>query len=179
MANDAKGKGGERQFNGLIDVYAKTLKTDGIQVKFIFSKKATKIEKKIEINWPLVSVKSMVEISQIFVAFWKKTIIKTILWFWLFSAILFWPFFRAFDSSLDILWQIIGGKKSSNNFDTWGLKMTFFTDQQQFCKFFPPNLILATFWQFSTTFDPFLSGQVQIRFDFSFHNLWRIIGEEG
>ena len=46
LANDAKGKGGERQFNGLIDVYAKTLKTDGIQVKFIFSKKATKIEKK-------------------------------------------------------------------------------------------------------------------------------------
>ena len=31
LANDAKGKGGERQFNGLIDVYAKTLKSDGIQ----------------------------------------------------------------------------------------------------------------------------------------------------
>jgi len=31
LANDAKGKGGERQFNGLIDVYVKTLKTDGIQ----------------------------------------------------------------------------------------------------------------------------------------------------
>merc|ERR1712110_886999 len=31
LANDAKGKGGERRFNGLIDVYAKTLKTDGIQ----------------------------------------------------------------------------------------------------------------------------------------------------
>merc|ERR1719341_180207 len=31
LANDAKGKGGERQFNGLIDVYAKTLKVDGIQ----------------------------------------------------------------------------------------------------------------------------------------------------
>ena len=31
MANDAKGKGGERQFNGLIDVYTKTLKSDGIQ----------------------------------------------------------------------------------------------------------------------------------------------------
>merc|ERR1712223_545158 len=31
LANDAKGKGGERQFNGLIEVYAKTLKTDGIQ----------------------------------------------------------------------------------------------------------------------------------------------------
>merc|ERR1712106_316156 len=31
LANDAKGKGGERQFNGLIDVYSKTLKTDGIQ----------------------------------------------------------------------------------------------------------------------------------------------------
>jgi len=31
LANDAKGKGGERQFNGLVDVYAKTLKTDGIQ----------------------------------------------------------------------------------------------------------------------------------------------------
>ena len=31
MANDAKGKGGERQFNGLIDVYVKTLKSDGIQ----------------------------------------------------------------------------------------------------------------------------------------------------
>ena len=42
LANDAKGKGGERQFNGLIDVYAKTLKTDGIQVKFIFSKKGHK-----------------------------------------------------------------------------------------------------------------------------------------
>merc|ERR1712224_712046 len=26
LANDAKGKGGERQFNGLIDVYVKTLK---------------------------------------------------------------------------------------------------------------------------------------------------------
>jgi len=31
LANDAKGKGGERQYNGLIDVYKKTLKTDGIQ----------------------------------------------------------------------------------------------------------------------------------------------------
>merc|ERR1712080_431177 len=31
LANDAKGKGGERQFNGLIDVFVKTLKTDGIQ----------------------------------------------------------------------------------------------------------------------------------------------------
>lgn len=31
LANDAKGKGGERQFNGLVDVYSKTLKTDGIQ----------------------------------------------------------------------------------------------------------------------------------------------------
>jgi len=31
LANDAKGKGGERQFNGLIDVYRKTLKSDGIQ----------------------------------------------------------------------------------------------------------------------------------------------------
>jgi len=31
LANDAKGKGGERQFNGLIDVYVKTLKADGIQ----------------------------------------------------------------------------------------------------------------------------------------------------
>jgi len=31
LANDAKGKGGERQFNGLIDVYTKTIKTDGIQ----------------------------------------------------------------------------------------------------------------------------------------------------
>jgi len=33
LANDTKSskKGGERQFNGLIDVYAKTLKTDGIQ----------------------------------------------------------------------------------------------------------------------------------------------------
>merc|ERR1711976_58286 len=30
LANDAKSKGGERQFNGLIDVYKKTLKTDGI-----------------------------------------------------------------------------------------------------------------------------------------------------
>jgi len=30
LANDAKGKGGERQFNGLIDVYVKTLKSDGI-----------------------------------------------------------------------------------------------------------------------------------------------------
>merc|ERR1739845_114866 len=26
LANDAKGKGGERQFNGLVDVYVKTLK---------------------------------------------------------------------------------------------------------------------------------------------------------
>lgn len=31
LANDAKSKGGERQFNGLIDVYTKTMKTDGIQ----------------------------------------------------------------------------------------------------------------------------------------------------
>merc|ERR1712233_149333 len=31
LANDAKGKGGERQFNGLIDVYVKTLKSDGIR----------------------------------------------------------------------------------------------------------------------------------------------------
>jgi len=31
LANDAKGKGGERQFNGLVDVYVKTLKVDGIQ----------------------------------------------------------------------------------------------------------------------------------------------------
>merc|ERR1711933_10862 len=33
LANDAKSakKGGERQFNGLIDVYRKTLKSDGIQ----------------------------------------------------------------------------------------------------------------------------------------------------
>jgi solute carrier family 25 (adenine nucleotide translocator) protein 4/5/6/31 len=32
LANDNKsaGKGGERQFNGLVDVYKKTLKTDGI-----------------------------------------------------------------------------------------------------------------------------------------------------
>jgi len=30
LANDAKGKGGERQFNGLIDVYRKTLASDGI-----------------------------------------------------------------------------------------------------------------------------------------------------
>merc|ERR1719318_2429233 len=27
LANDAKGKGGERQFNGLVDVYVKTLKS--------------------------------------------------------------------------------------------------------------------------------------------------------
>jgi len=31
LANDAKGKGGERQFNGLIDVYVKTIKSDGVQ----------------------------------------------------------------------------------------------------------------------------------------------------
>merc|ERR1712004_691964 len=31
LANDAKGKGGERQYNGLVDVYKKTLKSDGIQ----------------------------------------------------------------------------------------------------------------------------------------------------
>jgi len=31
LANDAKGKGGERMYKGLIDVYAKTLKSDGIQ----------------------------------------------------------------------------------------------------------------------------------------------------
>merc|ERR1712142_1200717 len=30
LANDAKGKGGERQFNGLVDVYVKTIKSDGI-----------------------------------------------------------------------------------------------------------------------------------------------------
>merc|ERR1712099_188910 len=28
---DAKGKGGERQYNGMIDVYVKTIKSDGIQ----------------------------------------------------------------------------------------------------------------------------------------------------
>merc|ERR1712036_67951 len=31
LANDAKGKGGERQFTGLIDIYVRTLKSDGIQ----------------------------------------------------------------------------------------------------------------------------------------------------
>lgn len=31
LANDAKSKDGKRQFNGLIDVYGKTLKSDGIQ----------------------------------------------------------------------------------------------------------------------------------------------------
>jgi len=31
LANDAKGKGGERMYSGLIDVYSKTLKSDGIQ----------------------------------------------------------------------------------------------------------------------------------------------------
>jgi len=31
LANDAKTKGGERQFNGMIDVYRKTLASDGIQ----------------------------------------------------------------------------------------------------------------------------------------------------
>jgi len=31
LANDNKGKGGERQYNGLIDVYRKTLASDGIQ----------------------------------------------------------------------------------------------------------------------------------------------------
>merc|ERR1712168_1049806 len=31
LANDAKGKDGKRQYNGLIDVYTKTLKSDGIQ----------------------------------------------------------------------------------------------------------------------------------------------------
>jgi solute carrier family 25 (adenine nucleotide translocator) protein 4/5/6/31 len=31
LANDAKDKGGERHYKGLIDVYAKTMKTDGIQ----------------------------------------------------------------------------------------------------------------------------------------------------
>merc|ERR1711881_649536 len=31
LANDAKVKGGERQFNGLVDVYKKTLASDGIQ----------------------------------------------------------------------------------------------------------------------------------------------------
>jgi len=31
LANDAKGKDGKRQFNGLIDVYKQTLKSDGIQ----------------------------------------------------------------------------------------------------------------------------------------------------
>ncbi len=31
LANDAKVKGKERQFNGLIDVYTKTFKSDGIQ----------------------------------------------------------------------------------------------------------------------------------------------------
>jgi len=31
LANDAKGKGGERQYKGLVDVYTKTIKSDGIQ----------------------------------------------------------------------------------------------------------------------------------------------------
>ena len=31
LANDVKGKTGERQFNGLVDVFVKTLKSDGIQ----------------------------------------------------------------------------------------------------------------------------------------------------
>merc|ERR1712244_131554 len=31
LANDAKGKGGERQYNGLVDVYKQTIKTDGVQ----------------------------------------------------------------------------------------------------------------------------------------------------
>merc|ERR1712121_261052 len=31
LANDNKAKGGERQYNGLVDVYRKTLKSDGIQ----------------------------------------------------------------------------------------------------------------------------------------------------
>jgi len=31
LANDAKGKGGERMFNGLVDVYVKTMKSDGIR----------------------------------------------------------------------------------------------------------------------------------------------------
>lgn len=31
LANDAKGKGGTRQYNGLIDVYRKTLASDGIR----------------------------------------------------------------------------------------------------------------------------------------------------
>ena len=30
LANDAKTKGAERQFNGLVDVYRKTLKSDGV-----------------------------------------------------------------------------------------------------------------------------------------------------
>merc|ERR1712190_404302 len=30
LANDAKGKDGKRQFNGLIDVYKKTIASDGI-----------------------------------------------------------------------------------------------------------------------------------------------------
>merc|ERR1711902_322112 len=31
LANDAKGKGGERKYKGLVDVYKQTLATDGIQ----------------------------------------------------------------------------------------------------------------------------------------------------
>lgn len=31
LANDAKSKDGKRQFNGMIDVYVKTIKSDGIQ----------------------------------------------------------------------------------------------------------------------------------------------------
>merc|ERR1712193_76245 len=31
LANDAKGKGGERQYKGLVDVYSKTIKSDGVQ----------------------------------------------------------------------------------------------------------------------------------------------------
>ena len=37
LANDLKSaKGGERQYNGLIDVYSKTLKSDGIQGLLMF-----------------------------------------------------------------------------------------------------------------------------------------------
>ena len=31
LANDAKAKGKEREFNGMVDVYVKTIKSDGIQ----------------------------------------------------------------------------------------------------------------------------------------------------
>ena len=62
--------------------------------------------------------------------------------------------------------KLLEEKKDVTIFNTCGLKKIFFTDQQQFDEYFP-NLILATVWQFSTTFDVFFRENANT----PFHNL--------